>query len=168
MKPVCVMISAACAVAAQAQEQPIYRCGNEYTNTRPDANTRGCRLVSGGNITVVQGTSVHRTPTDAPRSPHTVPRPSANDRQSQKKNSDARLILLSELEKAQARQKELQQAYNHGEPTTDDATDRQKYQNRVAELRSSLARNESDIAGIRRELDRIPTDDTNPTPSVDR
>ena len=37
--------------ACQAQE-PIYRCGNEYTNTKPDARAKGCKLMEGGNVTV--------------------------------------------------------------------------------------------------------------------
>ena len=32
----------------------------------------------------------------------------------------------------------------------------QKYLDRVAELKAAIARNESDIAGIRRELGRLP------------
>jgi hypothetical protein len=32
----------------------------------------------------------------------------------------------------------------------------QKYLDRVAELKANLARNESDVAGIRRELVRLP------------
>lgn len=31
----------------------IYRCGNEYTNNATQAKERGCRLVEGGNVTVL-------------------------------------------------------------------------------------------------------------------
>jgi seryl-tRNA synthetase len=74
------------------------------------------------------------------------------------RDSDARLILQSELKKAQARQEELQREYNNGEPEKrgDESRNHQKYLDRVAELKASLARNESDVAGIRRELDRLP------------
>ena len=40
---------------AWAQDR-IYRCGNEYTNNAQQAKERGCKLVEGGNVTVVQGT----------------------------------------------------------------------------------------------------------------
>ena len=43
-----------CCLPAQAQER-IYRCGNEYTNNANQAKERGCKLVEGGNITVVEG-----------------------------------------------------------------------------------------------------------------
>lgn len=42
---------------AQAQDA-IYRCGNEYTNTKPDAKARGCKLIDAGNVTVVQSARV--------------------------------------------------------------------------------------------------------------
>jgi hypothetical protein len=41
-------------VAAWAQDR-IYRCGNEYTNNATQAKERGCKLVEGGNVTVIQG-----------------------------------------------------------------------------------------------------------------
>jgi len=73
------------------------------------------------------------------------------------RDSDARLILQSELTKAEARQAELLKEFNNGEPDKrgDEARNYQKYLDRVAELKASLARNESDIAGIQRELGRV-------------
>ncbi|RYG11487.1 MAG: hypothetical protein EON92_10440, partial [Burkholderiales bacterium] len=72
------------------------------------------------------------------------------------RDSDARVILDAELKKAEARQAELVKEYNNGEPEKQGAEGRnyQKYLDRVAELKASIARNESDIAGIRRELGR--------------
>lgn len=142
-----------------AQER-IYRCGNEYTNTVPSAQTRGCKLVEGGNVTVVQGTRpAASTPARAPAatpSPSGGPRVDASAQKS--RDSDARQILESELKKAEARQAELLREYNNGEPEKQggEARNYQKYLDRVAELKASLARNESDIAGIRRELGRTP------------
>jgi hypothetical protein len=74
------------------------------------------------------------------------------------RDSDARMILQSELSKSQARQAELLKEYNNGEPEKrgDEARNYQKYLDRVAELKASLARTESDIAGIQRELVRVP------------
>jgi hypothetical protein len=73
------------------------------------------------------------------------------------RDSDAKLILESELKKAEARNADLLREYNNGEPEKrgDEARNYQKYLDRVAELKASLARNESDIAGIRRELGRV-------------
>lgn len=137
---------------AFAQER-IYRCGNEYTNTVSEAQAKNCKLISGGNVTVVQaqkpGTKV------ASASP-TGPRVDSPDQRA--KDSDARLILEAELKKAEAKQIELVKEYNNGEPEKlgPETRNHQKYLDRVAELKAAIARNESDIAGIRRELGRVP------------
>jgi hypothetical protein len=44
------------ALAAQthAQTGRVWRCGNEYTNDATVAQQRGCKVMEGGNVTVVQ------------------------------------------------------------------------------------------------------------------
>lgn len=141
------------ASSALAQER-IYRCGNEYTNTVTEAQAKNCKLVSGGNVTVVQA---HKPPAaSAARSTSSGQRVDAGDQRA--KDSDTKLILESELKKAEARQAELLKEYNNGEPEKlgPEARNHQKYLDRVAELKASISRNESDIAGIRRELGRVP------------
>jgi hypothetical protein len=150
-------LSAVLAAAAQAQNA-IYRCGNEYTNTKPDARAKGCKLVEGGNVTVVQGITVPKS-SPAKASPAAASNGQRGDSAQQKqRDSDTRQILQDELKKALARQEELQKEYNNGEPDKigGEARNYQKYLDRVAELKANLARNESDIAGLRRELDRLP------------
>jgi hypothetical protein len=68
------------------------------------------------------------------------------------------MILESEVKKAESRQADLLREYNSGQPEKrgGEAQDNKKYLDRVAELKASLARNESDMAGIRRELGRVP------------
>ena len=74
------------------------------------------------------------------------------------KDSDARMILESELKRAEARQVELIKEYNGGVPEKlgPETRNNQKYLDRIAELKANMARNDSDIAGIRRELGRLP------------
>ena len=156
------LLATVVAAGSLAQER-IYRCGNEYTNTAPSAQTQGCKLMEGGNVTVVQGT---RATASAPAragavvASVTVPGsgPRVNAAEQKSRDSDARQILESELKKSEARQVELLREYNNGQPErrSDEAANGQKYQDRVAELKASLTRNESDIAGIRRELGRVP------------
>ncbi|HWT20214.1 MAG TPA: hypothetical protein VN280_14965, partial [Variovorax sp.] len=43
------------ALPALAQER-VWRCGNEYTNNSTIAQQKGCKVMEGGNVTVVQGT----------------------------------------------------------------------------------------------------------------
>lgn len=140
-------------------QDAIYRCGNEYTNNATEAKSRGCKLVQGGNVTVIaappktsagQGGARVATAT----SPANSPKVDANDQKA--RDSDARSILDAELRRSQARQAELIKEYNNGEPEKQgaEARNHQKYLDRVADLKAAIARNEEDIAGIKRELAR--------------
>lgn len=137
---------------AEAQTR-IYRCGNEYTNTIPPGQ-KGCKLVEGGNVTIVQSPR----PTDSVRMAATnqaITR--IQDEQQRQRDADARMILESELRRAEARQAELAREYNSGEPEKmgPEFRNHQKYLDRVADLKASIERNDSDLAGLRRELDRM-------------
>ncbi len=138
---------------AQAQGR-IYRCGNEYTNT-VQPGQKGCKLLEGGNVTVVQ----------RPRATESVRLASAGQagtrvdgEQQRQRDVGARQILETELRKAEARKNELIQEYNNGEPEKmgPEFRNHQKYLDRVAEMKANIERNESDLAGLRRELDRLP------------
>ena len=139
----------------------IYRCGNEYTNTVSEAQSKNCKLVSGGNVTVVQSVRPNPNPgvNVASASTSSQPGQRVDAGEQRAKDSDARLILESELKKAEVRQAELVKEYNNGEPEKlgPETRNNQKYLDRVAELKANIARNESDIAGIRRELGRVPS-----------
>jgi hypothetical protein len=134
-------------------KEPIYRCGSEYTNNVPDAQKRQCKLITGGNVTVVQA---QKPPSATKPTAAAQPEPRVDAGDQRAKDSDARLILESELKKAEVRQAELLKEFNNGEPDKvgGEFRNNQKYLDRVAELKASIARNESDIAGIRRELGR--------------
>ena len=130
----------------------IYRCGNEYTNDASDARARGCKPMTGGNLTIVPGTRVN-----APaRASSSQPKVGAADQRA--RDADARAILESELSKAQARQTDLLAQYNNGEPEMlgPEHRNHQKYLDRIAEMKASIERNQSDIEGIQRELSRLP------------
>ena len=162
-------IIAALPVAAFAQDR-IYRCGNEYTNNATQAKERGCKLVEGGNVTVIQGSrpsggggaassggsSAASSSSATSASPAGAPRVTNNDQRA--RDSDARAILEAELRKAEARHAELVKEYNGGQPERNalDLRNPQRYLERTAELKASVARSESDIAGIKRELSRLP------------
>jgi len=155
--PVLIPLLAMFLVANSYAQSRIFRCGNEYTNNATEAQARGCKVVEGGNVTVVEGTSVANTPAPvrvaaAPQSSQRV-----DEADQRARGSDSRAILEAELRKAEARQAELVKEYNNGEPEKQgsEARNHQKYLDRVAELKAAIARNESDIAGIRRELGRV-------------
>ena len=144
----------------------IFRCGNTYTNDAAEAKSKNCKLVDGGYVTVVEGTKVQRPSSSvnagsqvklASASPSSAgTRVDSSDQRA--RDSDARQILESELKKAESRQAELLKDYNNGEPDKQGAEGRnyQKYLDRVADLKANITRNEGDIAGIKRELARVP------------
>jgi len=142
-----------CATSAWAQDR-IYRCGNEYTNTVTEAQAKSCKLISGGNVTVVQAHKPNANRVAAT----TQPAQRVDSGEQRAKDSDSRLILESELKRAEARRADLLKEYNNGEPEKlgPELRNQQKYLERVAELKASIARNDKDIDGIRRELTRVP------------
>ncbi|WP_298208721.1 hypothetical protein [Acidovorax sp.] len=157
-----LLLIASAAPAAWAQDR-IYRCGNEYTNNASQAKERGCKLVEGGNVTVVQGSKPAAAPAAsggggaaASTSPATAPKVSSNDQKA--RDNDARAILESELRKAEARHADLVKEYNNGAPERNalDLRNPQRYLERTAELKASVTRSENDVAGIKREIARLP------------
>lgn len=159
-----LLFIAVTATVAVAQDR-IYRCGNEYTNNAVQAKERGCKLVEGGNVTVVQGSrpavastvpATVSSGSTAAISPPSAPRVSTGDQKA--RDSDARAILESELRKSEARHAELVREFNGGNPDRNalDLRNPQRYMERTAELKASVARSESDIAGIKREIARLP------------
>ena len=142
----------------------IYRCGNEYTNNAADAKARGCKPLEGGNVTVIQGSrppvspasGTARAGTAATASPMGAPRVDAGEQRN--RDAGARAILEAELKRIEVRQAALLREYNNGEPEKmgNESRNYQKYLDRTAELKASIARNEEDMSGIRRELSRLP------------
>ena len=163
------VLAAVFAAAAPAWAQGrIYRCGNEYTNQIKGRSD--CKLVEGGNVTVVRGTApaaapaapapapVTRSAAAAPRTASAPPSAPRIDTPEQRaRDSDAKAILEQELRRAEAKQAELVKEYNNGEPDKigGEARNYQKYLDRVAEMKASIARNQSDIDGLKRELSRL-------------
>jgi hypothetical protein len=150
-----LMAVAALAATAQAQTK-IYRCGNSYTNSASEAQAKGCKPMDGGNVTVVEGTRVNSAQVKVATAPSSVTAQRINADEQKARDSDARAILEAELKKAEARHEELVKEFNSGEPDKvgPEHKNYQKYLDRVAELKASIARNEEDIAGIKRELAR--------------
>ncbi|MDQ7745684.1 hypothetical protein [Hydrogenophaga pseudoflava] len=138
-----------------AQER-IYRCGNEYTNNATVAKDKGCKLMEGGNITVIQGPSPQAAPRAAVSSaPRSAPRSDSPEQRS--RDSDARQILELELRKAEERLAQAQKAYANGQPEKEgiESRNHQRYLDRVAELKAAVSRAEADVNGLRRELARM-------------
>ena len=156
----CSAIGVAGAAHAQAAGgSVVYRCpGNVYTDaiSAQEAKDKGCRTLEGAPVTVVQGVR----PRAAPSAAASGSRPAESKvepGEQRARDSDARRILENELRTESERLTLLQKEYNNGEPERrGDERNYQKYQERVAELKASIARKESDIAALRRELSKLP------------
>ncbi len=149
-------------LAAPSSSDPVrgsrvYRCGNQYTNDATEAQARGCQLLEGASVSVVQGARQASAATRFAQKPEAAASLRVDGAEQRARDADARAILEGELRKALARQSELLQEYNNGEPEKlgPETRNYQKYLDRVAHLKASIARNEADIEGLRRELSRL-------------
>ena len=148
--------------SAMAQNTPsiVYRCPGTpvlYTDTlsAKEAKDKGCSSLEGAPITVIQGTKPRSGPVPATSASPPGARIAPADQRA--RDSDARRILESELKREEDRIGALKAEYNGGAPERrGDEKNYQKYADRVAELKASIARKESDIDALKRELSKTP------------
>ncbi len=163
VRPLLLALGLGSALGAQAQGQ-VFRCGNEYTNDAQRAAQRGCTALDMLPVTV-PGTKVVRTEPPAPTSPRSAPSapearalPRVDASEQRARDADARLILEAELRKAEARLAQLQAEFKQGEPDKQgiEGRNHQLYLDRVQALREAVARQQSDVSSLKRELARLP------------
>jgi hypothetical protein len=147
---------------ARAQGSTVYRCpGNLYTSeiSAKEAQDRGCRTIEGAPVTVVQGNRP-RAGTPVPPASGAAARPADSkvDPGAQRtRDNDSRRILESELKKEEDQLEQLRRDYNNGEPERrGDEKNYQKYLDRTAELKAAIARKESDVSALKREIGKLP------------
>jgi hypothetical protein len=154
------------ATAAQAQ---IYRCTDEgghkeYTDRRK------------GNHCVLLDLPEASIPAPAARAPAAAPRarapaaglqgatpaataagfPRVNTAEQKARDADRRQILTDELNAETQKLGELRREFNNGEPERrGDERNYAKYQERTAGLRDAIARSETNVEALRRELSNI-------------
>jgi hypothetical protein len=145
---------------AVSESARIYRCGNAYTN-QPDP-AANCKPLEGGHVTVIEGTRVQgpqhaSSAQNSSAGPNATPAKVESTDQRQR-DLQAQAVLQAELQRAKQQQAELLREWNNGEPErrADEHRQPQKYQERVAQLRNALQRIDADVAGLQRELSRMP------------
>lgn len=145
----------------------VYRCpGNVYTDTisAKEAQERGCRTLEGAPVTVItterprtEGKPVPGPTGSAARAAPGRSETKVDPAEQRLRDSDARRILEAELSAETERLAALQKEYNNGEPERrGEERNFQKYLDRIAELKASIARKEGDIAALKRELSKLP------------
>lgn len=141
----------------------VYRCPGPpvlYTDSisPAEAKERNCRTIEGAPITIVQTVK----PAPRPGGPASGAREGrASDAKvdpaaQRQRDADARRLLEAELQREETRLAELEREYNNGQPERHgDERNAQKYLDRVADMKSAIARKQQDIAAIRRELAKL-------------
>jgi len=155
---------AAWAQGSASTASTVYRCPGPpvlYTDSisATEAKERNCRTIEGAPITIVQ------TAKPAPRAGNGAAAGAREGRASDAKvdpaaqrqrDADARRLLEAELQREETRLAELEREYNNGQPERHgDERNAQKYLDRVADMKSAIARKQQDIAAIRRELAKL-------------
>jgi hypothetical protein len=161
MKKLLVLLLLPLLAPLASAQSTIYRCGNEYTNNATRAKESGCKPVEGGHVTVIHGglpAAVAPVAPAARSGAAAAPAPRADSGAQRARDSDARAILQGELAKSQERMAQLELEYNNGSPerTALELRNPQGYIERTANLKAQIARHQSDIAGLRREIARLP------------
>lgn len=133
--------------SAPVHAQPAWRCGSEYTTDPPGEQRLRCRPIHPPRMGEPHRPGPEKAATELIDGHMRV---SASDQQ--QRNQDSRAILETELRSTETRQSELLQEFNASSGASRDA----RSARRNAELKAQIARNESDIAALRREIGRTP------------
>lgn len=152
----------AVAASAAGQAGTVYRCPGPpvlYTDqiSVQEAKDRNCRTIEGAPITVV---SPPKPRLAGGASNGTNPRSSESKvpaGEQRTRDSDARKILEAELRREESKLGDMQKEFNNGQPERrGEERNFQKYIDRVEEMKSAIARKESDVEALKRELSKLP------------
>ncbi len=148
-------------VASVTVAQPrVYRCDNATYTNQPEPAQR-CTPMTGGAVTVIEGTRVSAPSLASPPATAAASGHDAGVKTQAQKQRDAQAVtvLQAELQNAQNRHANLLKQWNQGEPErlADEYKQPAKYQERVTQLRAALQRSEADVMGLQRELARFAT-----------
>jgi hypothetical protein len=153
---------------AQAE---IYRCelGNgvvEYNNTVTAGKDKNCKKIDLPQITTIPAPKIpaaqagggrpttSATQTAAKSSPSDFPKVDASTQKA--RDTDRRRIIEDELKKEEGKLSDLKKDYNGGEPERQgDERNFQKYLDRVQKMKEDIARGESNVAALRKELGSV-------------
>jgi hypothetical protein len=160
---VLVLLAAIPAIPSIVQAQ-VWRCevpgsGIEYSNNPASSRDPRCRSVDLPNLTTIPAPKLpaqsgSKSGASATPSPPGFPRVDAGAQRS--RDLDRRRILDDELRKEEARLGELRAEFNGGEPERrGDERNYQKYLDRVQRLKDDIARSESSVSSLKREISSL-------------
>lgn len=151
-------ISLAGILAAPVAQAQIYRCesadGTPLFQNAPGKNCKPMDLPSLTTVPAVRTPAGAARTTTANAAPADFPRVDAAAQRS--RDSDRRRILEDELGREQARLEEIRKEFNGGEPERlGNERNYQKYLDRVERLKDDIARSETNVAALQRELESV-------------
>ncbi len=151
-------------LGAQAQGT-VYRCPGPpvlYTDalSAKEAAEKGCRTIEGTPITVLQ--SPKPRPGGAAAGSSDSGARGGDTRidagQQRVRDDERRRVLQTELRQAEERLANAQKEFNNGQgERRGDERNYQKYLDRMAELKETIARYEADVQALRREIAKLPS-----------
>ncbi len=162
-----IALLAALPAAGHAQ---IWRCENngvvEYSNNPASGRDAKCRTIDLPALTTIPAPKLPAQPAPAARpsggaagasassTPASFPRIDTGAQRT--RDADRRRILEDELKKEEMRLAELRAEFNAGEPERrGDERNYQRYLDRVQRLKDDIARSESAVSSLRREMAAI-------------
>jgi hypothetical protein len=161
-----IATSAACVSAAAWAQIPgntaVYRCPGPpvlYTDaiTPKEAAEKGCKLLEGAPVTILQSPKPREGVRPAGQAVPSRPDAKVDPAEQRTRDNDARRILETELKREEEKLAAMKAEFNNGEPERrGDERNYQRYLDRVAELKASIARKEADISALRREIAKLP------------
>ncbi|MDC8786727.1 hypothetical protein [Roseateles koreensis] len=161
-----VLLGGVSAVQAQSNASaPVYRCPGPpvlYTDalSPKEAQAKGCRTIEGTPITVLQapkpragsgGAAAASTPAMAGSEAARV-----DPAQQRGRDNERRRVLETELREAEERLANAQRELSNGAERRGDEHNYQRYVDRMNELKANVARQESDVQAIKREISKLP------------
>ena len=164
----CLGALAMSADAALSQGATVYRCpGNPvlYTDSLSsrEARDKGCKTLDGAPITVIQAQKPRpvvnsaAAATASPVASGSLPTERISPTLQRARDSDRRAILENEMQREEQALADMKREFNGGEPERrGDERNYQKYLDRVGDLKAGIARKESDLAALKRELGKLP------------
>ena len=161
-RPALLLLLTACQGAlAQQPASSVYRCPGPpvlYTDalSAKEAQDKGCRTIEGTPITIVQSPKPRAAAAPAGASGGEGGRIDAG--QQRARDGERRRVLEAELRDAEARFSTAQAEYAGGNAERVGAESRnyQKYLDRMADLKASVNRQETDIQALKREISKLP------------
>lgn len=167
-RPLFFAVGALLAAMPAIASAQIFRCENngvvEYSNNPANGRDAKCRLVDLPNLTTIPAPKLPAQPaqpaggsTARPAGASANPTPASFPRvdtgAQRTRDSERRKILEDELKKEEMRLAELRSEFNGGEPERrGDERNFQRYLDRVQRLKDDIARSESAVSSLRREM----------------